>query len=157
MGNRKVIALFLSVLFLTGFLSSQGQPVAVELIAADASVPPGGRTTIAARFRIKPGWHIYAQKPGDAGLPTKVTWEAPPEVKIGPLQWPPAQQFLEAGDLKTSGYTDEVIAASRLTVSAKAAPAPLLIHAKVEWLACKDLCVPGRAQLDLSLPVSAAP
>src|SRR5262249_31579219 len=33
---------------------------------------------------------------------------------------------------------------------------PLEFSAKVKWLACKEACIPGKAQLSLSLPVTAA-
>ena len=139
-----------------GFASSDKQPVTVELTADHDSVQPGLTTQLSVHFTIEKGWHIYGEHPGDAGLPTKVAWQGPAEAAFGSLKWPKPRQFRDPGNLKTFGYTGKVALSSSLTVSAKAL-SPLPIRAQVEWLACKELCMPGSAQLDLSLPVSAAP
>lgn len=146
---------------LKGVVTPGEHPVTAALIAEHTSVPPDGHTRIGVLFEMGKGWHIYAEEPGDAGLPTKVTWNAPPAVSFGPLTWPKAQQFLDPGDIKTFGYSGAV------TLYSKIAFVPLInpndkypdlpIHADVEWLACKDLCVPGKAHLELTLPVSSKP
>ena len=169
-GHCLVIVIWCLViaLFSTGFASSDKQPVTVELAAEDASVAPGGSAKIDARFRIKPGWHIYGEHPGDAGLPLTIAWSAsrPANVKFGPIVWPAPQQFVDPGDLKTSGYKGTVVLSSAMRFVGWNTPGPdvngpvptaVSIHAKVGWLACKELCVPGSAQLDLLLPVGTAP
>ena len=141
-----------------GFAQPEGlQPVKAELIAEHASVRPGGQTRVGVSFELEEGWHIYAKEPGDAGLPTKITWSGPKSVRFGPLQWPVPQQFDEPGSIRTFGYSGAVVLASRLSVSSQAkAGEPIQVAAKVEWLACKEICVPGSATLELTLPVSKA-
>lgn len=140
------------------FHARQEQPAAVELVAEHASVKPGGKTRIGVRFTLQEGWHIYAKDPGDAGLPTTIHWMAVEGASFGPLQWPAARAFDDPGNIRTYGYTGSVVLASPLTVNAQAPPdQPLPIRAQVEWLACKELCVPGSAELELALPVRAAP
>ncbi|MBI2496085.1 MAG: hypothetical protein HYW10_05970, partial [Candidatus Omnitrophica bacterium] len=101
------------------------------------------------------GWHIYAQKPGDAGLPTIVSWSAPEGATVEPLPWPKPRQFLDPGDIRTFGYTGTVLLSSQLAwASGNAAVASIPIQARVEWLACYDVCIPGSADVSLTLPVS---
>ena len=132
--------------------------VSAELIAEHASVQPGGSTRIGVHFDLDEGWHIYAKESGDAGLPTKIEWSVPSGVTVGPLEWPAHQEFVDPGDIRTFGYAGTVVLASRLTLKpSNNPPTTIPIHATVKWLACKELCVPGSAELDLSLPVSAEP
>ena len=146
--------------------------VAIELAANPASIRVGGSARLSVHFTIQEGWHIYAQEPGEAGLPTTIAWSAsrPANVVFEPIVWPTPKRFVDPGDIKTFGYTGTVVLSSDMrfidwTTPSTASgvpfdgpvPGAILTHAKVNWLACKELCVPGSAQLDLSLPVSYAP
>jgi thiol:disulfide interchange protein DsbD len=143
---------------LQGFAAPEQSPVTAELIAEHASIQPGGRTRVGVHFDLEEGWHIYAKEPGDAGLPTKVTWHLLPEATFGPLQWPKPQEFIDPGDIRTVGYSGTVVLYSLLTITTQVPADRLLpIVATVEWLACRDVCVPGATTLELSLPVSSTP
>ena len=76
---------------------------------------------------------------------------------IGSSSWPTPEKFLDPGDIRTFGYTKSVLLAGRLEVPSTFTEQAVAIHAEVRWLACKDLCIPGSAALDLTLPVSAEP
>ena len=136
------------------FPAPKVQPVTAELITEHASVRPGGRTRIGVHFELEDGWHIYAQDSGDAGLPTSITWSGPAGVSFGALEWHAPQAFHDPGNINTFGYSGAVTLASPLTLT-KTIPAgaSLPIHAKVKWLACHDICIPGAASLELTLPV----
>lgn len=143
-----------------GFAIPEEQPVRAELITEHASMQPGGRTRVGVHFEMEDGWHIYAQHPGDAGLPTSIQWTGPSWVSFGPLRWPPPESFLDPGDIKTSGYSGTTVLYSTLqsrvsTMSQSQMALPIRAH--VEWLACKELCIPGSADLELTLHVSAEP
>ena len=155
MRNRN-LGWLLAALFLTGFVDVKKPVVSVELSADPATVTAGGTARLNIHFTIQDDWHIYAQEPGEAGLPTKVALEGPSaDITFAPLKWPRPERFLDPGDLKTSGYTKDLVLTSDATVS-PAAVSPVPIHAKVEWLACRNLCVPGSVELDLVLPVTHA-
>lgn len=138
-----------------------GHPVSAELIAEHASIQPGGATRVGVHFELEEGWHIYAHDPGDAGLPTTVIWKPLEGQRYGPLQWPPHQEFVDPGDIRTRGYSGSVVLSSTLTISPRAVSSPpgaaQGIRARAEWLACKEICLPGSADLELGLPVSIAP
>ena len=132
-------------------------PVAAELITEHASIQPGGQTRIGVHFDLEPDWHIYAEDPGDAGLPTTLEWSGPQGASFGPLHWPTPQQFVDPGDIKTRGYTGSLVLSSTLKVNGQALlDHTLPIRARVTWLACREVCVPGKADLNLALPVSTA-
>lgn len=124
----------------------------VELTAAAPAARPGGDLRVAVRFKIDPGWHIYGKDPGDAGMPTRVDWTLPEGVTAGPLEWPEPREFQE-GPITTRGYEKEVAPEAVLRV-APTVPAgeTLVIKATVRWLACRQICVPGKADLTLTLP-----
>jgi len=149
-------ALVAAALFATAFAPAQDHPVRAELIVEHASVQPGGSTRIGIHFEMEKGWHIYAQDPGDAGLPTKIDWLGAEEVSFGPLQWPAPQEFVDPGEIKTRGYDGSAVFYSSLFVDRRAIPDQTIpLGAKVSWLACREICLPGSAQLKLELPVSA--
>ena len=141
-------------------LEEAPQPVTAELIAGHASVQPGGKTRVGIYFNIEPGWHIYAQDPGDAGLPTKAIWTSllPSGAYIEtPPQWPPAQTFIDPGDIHTFGYSGTLLLAATLNTMAQISVTEISVTAHVEWLACREICLPGKADLELMLPVSTTP
>ncbi|MBI3996459.1 MAG: hypothetical protein HY352_02245 [Candidatus Omnitrophica bacterium] len=131
-------------------------PVTAELITEHASIQPGGHTRVGVHFDIEDGWHIYAKDPGDAGLPTMIAWSGPAGVTFGPLWWPTPEQFVDAGDIHTSGYTGVLVLYSPLKIASRASADSIPITATVKWLACKQICLPGSAQLRVTLPVSPA-
>lgn len=134
-------------------------PVTAELVAEHASIQPGGSTRIGVLFDLEEGWHIYYKEPGDAGLPTQIDWSAP-FGSFGPLEWPAPHEFLDPGDIRTSGYEGLLVLTSRFTVPAewdKSPPNPVPIAATVKWLACREICIPGSADLELMLPISDDP
>jgi DsbC/DsbD-like thiol-disulfide interchange protein len=143
---------------LKGFATMEDPQVTAELIAEHASVQPGGGTRIGVHFEMEDGWHIYAHDPGDAGLPTKVLWSAPKGVTVGPLQWPKAHEFLDPGEIRTFGYAGTVVLHSTLALTHNAQTnGAIPIQAQAEWLACKEICVPGAAYLELTLPITPHP
>ena len=141
-----------------GLPAPKEHPVKAELIAEHASIQPGGTTRVGVHFDIEDGWHIYADKPGDAGLPTTIVWTGSEGASFGPLHYPTPQEFLDPGDIRTFGYTGAVVLFSQLTQTPPANEGTTVrITAKVKWLACKEVCLPGSASLDLSLPASNTP
>ena len=142
------------------FVPPEAHPVTATLIAEHASVQPGGSTRVGVYFEIEDGWHIYAEDPGDAGLPTRVTWSGSERLSFGPLQWPAPHEFLDPGDIRTFGYTGALVLSSKMAVPAEwpdRLAAGLRVTADVRWLACKDVCIPDKANLNLVLPLSPDP
>jgi thiol:disulfide interchange protein len=125
--------------------------VKASLLSDVQAIQPGQKFRIGVLYQIEPGWHIYWKFSGDSGLPTKIQWQLPQGFKVGELQWPLPMREKEPGDLEVFDYTSEVLLFADIEAPATLPQQPLLIQAKTDWLVCKSLCVPGRAQLSLTL------
>jgi DsbC/DsbD-like thiol-disulfide interchange protein len=130
----------------------------VELLADAEAVAPGQAFTLAVKIQTEPDWHVYWKHPGDAGLATRLTWSLPEGWKAGALRWPKPTTFKQPGDIVGYGYTGEVLLGATVTPP-KDAPVgkSVSLQAHVEWLACKDKCIPGEATARLELPVAKKP
>jgi thiol:disulfide interchange protein/DsbC/DsbD-like thiol-disulfide interchange protein len=129
--------------------------VEAELVTEKASAQPGKPATVGLKLRMAEHWHTYWKNPGDSGLPTKIDWVLPEGWKAGDIQWPYPRP-LPIGPLMNYGYEDEVVLLSELTPPANAKPGSHAVKAKAEWLVCKDVCIPEKGELDLTLQVAAA-
>lgn len=133
--------------------SAHGQDAHVEarLIANVEQVAVGESFLVGVALTIRDDWHIYGENPGDAGMPTDLRFEAE-GVEFGPLMWAAPDRFIEEGVLTTFGYGDEVVL-FRTAVVREPKVEVIEIAAAVDYLACRDLCVPGHAGMELALPV----
>jgi len=126
-----------------------------RLIPELTSAAPGTTLWVDLRLQIKPGWHIYWRNPGDAGLPTTLSWTLPPGFSAGDISWPVPEHFV-LGTVGDYGYRDAVDLLVPIEVAAGAAPGEgVRLAAEVGWLACADICIPGETALALRLPVGA--
>lgn len=134
----------------------RGDHIESELIAATDAAVPGRPLQVALRLKHDPHWHTYWQVPGDSGLPTKIAWKLPAGWQAGPIEWPVPQR-LPVGPLMNFGYEGEVLLLATLTPPpGLAAGGSVEFAARADWLICKDICIPGGADLKLALPVREA-
>ncbi|WP_457104918.1 protein-disulfide reductase DsbD family protein [Methylobacterium sp. P5_C11] len=127
-----------------------------SLVAEPAAVAGAQPFTLAVRMQIKPGWHVYWRNPGDSGLPPEVTWTLPAGFNPGAIRWP-APERIPIATLMNYGYEGEVTLLVPVTPPPSLDPAdPVQIRAKLTYLVCETECVPGSADLALTLPVGKA-
>jgi len=125
----------------------------VDLVADVTSVQPGRPFWVGLHFRLESGWHIYWINPGDSGEPPRVKWDLPTGFAAGPLQWP-APRRIEDHSLIDYGYQNEVLLPVKIKPPAAIGTnSGIAINTTVNWLVCREICVPGRAMLSLTLPV----
>jgi thiol:disulfide interchange protein DsbD len=125
--------------------------VTATLLTDAAAVRPGVPFTVAVRLTMEPSWHTYWKNPGDSGAPTSILWSLPPGWTAGPIQWPVPARIV-ADPLVSYGYERDVLLLTEITPGSAAAAGP--ITARVRWLECADVCIPGEATLTLALPGS---
>jgi thiol:disulfide interchange protein DsbD len=146
----------LSIGVLAGAAAAQpvrGDNIESELVAATDAAVPGQPLQLALRLAHDPHWHTYWQVPGDSGLPTQIKWQLPAGWQAGPIEWPVPQRF-PVGPLMNFGYEGEVLLPVKLTPPPGLAPGGTVeFAARADWLICKDVCIPGGADLKLKLPV----
>jgi thiol:disulfide interchange protein len=129
--------------------------VEAQLIAETTSAAPGSTLWLDLRLRVKPGWHIYWQNPGDSGLPTAIDWSLPTGFSAGQILWPVPEHFVQNG-IGNYGYAGSADLLVPITASKEVtAEQTAAVRAEASWLACADICIPGSAKLSLDLPVAA--
>lgn len=119
----------------------------VSLISDTTSINPGKTFDVGVQLKMDSGWHTYWKNPGDSGLPTSIEWKLPPGFTAGPIQWP-APEKISTPPLVSYGYEKEVLLITTIQAPADLKPGTKVeIGAKVSWLECSDVCIPGKADV----------
>jgi thiol:disulfide interchange protein DsbD len=155
-----ILAAFLALpAFAQGAGAASDAPTTqVRLLLSAEAARPGATVWAGIELKMAPGWHTYWRNPGDAGLPTTVTWHLPPGITAGAINWPiPEESVTPAGDtpLYTYGYGDRVVLLIPITVYPALKPGSAMLIADVAWMECKDTCSRYTATLRARLSVGA--
>lgn len=147
----------LSLLFFSAFTlfadTDSSEPVHARLVAEEASIQPGRPFWVGVELKMEKGWDTYWVNPGDSGFPTQVNWRLPEGWRAGPLQWPYPEKFATES-LVGFGYTDSAVLLTQIFPGSHLpAGEKVTLMADVNWVACKEQCIPGSAKLSLTLPV----
>ncbi|NNE44446.1 MAG: hypothetical protein HKN12_09570, partial [Gemmatimonadetes bacterium] len=137
-------------------LGDHGGQVSARMFADVAAVGPGNRFQVGIEITMASGWHTYWENGGDAGLATSIDWTLPEGFNASPIRWPAPHRYEEDGDIVTFGYADRTVLLVDITAPAPLPEGPLRFGAVVDWLQCKDICIPGSAELDLLLEAADA-
>lgn len=128
-----------------------------QIVGEQNAVLPRGTFWVGIDLGLDDGWHVYWQNPGDSGLAPKIQWQLSSGIKAGDIHWPYPQR-INVGTLTSFGYEHEVLLLVPITLDQSfQAAANVNLRARVDWLACREECIPGRAQLNLTLPVVTNP
>jgi thiol:disulfide interchange protein DsbD len=100
-------------------------------------------------FKLEPGWHIYWENAGDSGEPAHIQWTLPKGISATEIQFP-APKRLPLGPLMDFGYENEVLFPFNFHLDDSVKAGPAVLHAKVNWLVCREVCIPGKADLELT-------
>jgi thiol:disulfide interchange protein DsbD len=125
----------------------------VQLAIPEDQLYPGGANAIGLYFKLEPGWHVYWKNAGDAGEPPQIKWTLPEGVTAGQMQFP-APERLPVGPLMDFGYENEVLFPLQLSVAPGVKDGKAPSDAHVEWLVCREVCIPGKAELKATLQLS---
>ena len=127
------------------------QLVKAQLVADTQHIEPGQKFRLGVLYTIVPKWHIYWKYAGDAGIPTQIDWQLPPGFRADALQWPLPTRDQEPGGLEVFDYNEEVLLFTEVQAPDQLPTGPIELAAKSNWLVCERECVPGDAQLSLTL------
>jgi thiol:disulfide interchange protein DsbD len=126
----------------------------LELLSKQTAVAPGRDTTLGVHFMLEKGWHIYWINPGDSGQPPSFKWQLPDGFTAGEVLWPHPERMQSSPMIADYGYHDDVLLMVPIhappSINIKAMPR-LNFAVEVKWLICREVCIPGKAQLTLSL------
>jgi thiol:disulfide interchange protein/DsbC/DsbD-like thiol-disulfide interchange protein len=154
-GTRAVLAV--AVLLHASVASAQVHEgrtiVSARLIADTTSVQPGRPFTAGVHLSVAPGWHVYWENPGDTALPIQIAWQLPQRITASGLRWPRPERYQENGGITVFGYEGETLLASTIAPPKRLAEKAITLGAKASWLVCEKVCIPGEADLTVTLPV----
>jgi len=125
----------------------------LRLVSATEAVGDATRLRLGLDFVLNAGWKIYWRSPGAAGFPPALDWTGSDNLKRATLEWPAPERFSVLG-LDTFGYHDRVVLPIDLEPARPGEPVALEL--KVDYLVCREICVPRTAKLALTLPAGPA-
>jgi thiol:disulfide interchange protein len=128
----------------------KAQHLTAELVSLSPNIAPGGTLQVGLVLTLEEHWHVYWINAGDSGEPPKITWTLPAGITAGPMKFPIPSR-LPLGPLMDFGYEDSVAFPVQLTAASSVKPGPIHLDAMVNWLVCREVCIPGKAHLGLNL------
>lgn len=126
---------------------------AVRLVSAVTGVGGGETLSLGLQFRMQPGWKVYWRSPGSGGLPPVIEWQGSENAGEAGILWPAPKRFEVLG-IESFGYSDEVVFPIHLAVPRPGQPVRLA--AAVDYLTCREICIPYQAALRLDVPAGPA-
>ncbi|WP_376693918.1 protein-disulfide reductase DsbD family protein [Wenzhouxiangella sp. EGI_FJ10409] len=131
--------------------------IEVELVSEVDHVEPGQPFRVGLRMLPDAHWHTYWKNPGDSGLTTEFEWTLPDGASASPIEWPWPER-VPMGHLVNYGYGGEHLLPVTITPPADLrAGGSFPIDLAADWLVCEEICIPGDAELSMTLPVRAGP
>ncbi len=132
---------------LVGF-SAHGAATTARLVIPVETVKAGDTITVGVLLEMLPGWHTYWKNPGESGMASKIIWTLPNGITAGEIQWPTPEVYEDKTvDLITYVHHGQAMLLVPLTIGANLPNGELDLNARVSWLECEKLCVPGRTEV----------
>ena len=107
--------------------------------------------TIGLYFEVDPEWHVYWQNAGDSGAAPRFAFTSD-QLAVGDAQWPLPKR-LPIAHLTNMGYEGNVAYLFPAQLIANANNT-VTLTADLEWLVCKEDCIPGFATMTLERPIA---
>jgi DsbC/DsbD-like thiol-disulfide interchange protein len=147
-------AVWIAVLLTSAQASAAAIPHGtVNFDAEDQWITPGRQFYLSLSFRLEEGWHIYWVNPGDSGQPPRAQWHLPPGFTAGELEWPAPKRF-GASTIVDFGYDGTVTLLVPIRAASSLKPnREAQLGLVLDVLVCREICIPGKAQLSVSLPI----
>jgi thiol:disulfide interchange protein DsbD len=115
---------------------------------------PGESAELGVFITLQPGWHTYADPPGDSGMAPAVVLKVSEGITVGSPQLPRHQTFKDAAGT-TFGYEKAVLIRVPLTLARDVPAGVAALDVNVDYLVCRDACVAQHAGVKLSIPIRA--
>jgi len=133
---------------------SQGdEGASLEIISYKTAVDREERSIFGLHFLIQPGWKTYWRFAGDAGYGVEIDWSGSRNIKSLEIAWPAPERYFSYG-LETIGYENQVVLP--FYILPHNYRSNLEINFVVDYLVCKDLCIPKSEVITLLLPAGSA-
>jgi suppressor for copper-sensitivity B len=125
----------------------------VRLVSAVAGTGDLENLRLGLQFRMEPGWKVYWRSAGTTGYPPVVDWSRSAGIGDVEFLWPAPVRFKIFG-IEAVGYKEEVVFPVNVPLARTGEAVSL--PAEVDYLTCKEICIPGRVSLALDIPAGPA-
>jgi len=149
---------FITCTILLCIVSAQGNTTSSDWSVSETSklrlISPysqndSNNIVIGLEYQMEQGWKTYWKSPGDGGFAQTISWDNSTNVKNVNILWPTPIEFEILG-LTSVGYQNDVIFPLEIELENKLKNTFLNLH--VNFLICKEVCIPGDATLFLEIP-----
>ena len=151
---KKIILILL--ITLNVFAQQNENLVDAKLISEVKTIQPGNSFWIGLNLKMQDEWHTYWKNAGDAGMASYINWNLPEGFTASEIHWPYPQKIYMSG-LANYGYEGETTLLIKITPPQNYDKDSVTLKAHAEWLVCKVECLPGNADLEITLPISNNP
>ena len=121
----------------------------VRLISSKTATDNQNLILLGLEYQLEPGWKTYWKSPGGGGFPQMIVWNNSENISNIDLEWPTPSEFEILG-LTSIGYYDRVVFPLKLKLLDKNKTTK--INLNTNYLVCKNICIPGNANLYLEIP-----
>lgn len=124
-----------------------------RLITDLNKVTPGGEILLGLTLDIDPEWYTYWPGQNDSGTPINFKLTVPEGFTASEIRWPAPDRYVLPGDLVDYVYRTQVTLVIPVRVP-RDVTGEVEFAADVEFLVCKEACLPGAAKLSVKVPVA---
>ena len=128
---------------------SNGIESQVRIISSSTHTNNQNELYLGLQYQLKKGWKTYWLSPGEGGFPQNINWSKSRNIQNIEILWPTPSEFEILG-FKSLGYFDEVVFPLKTTIQNIEEETSVVLD--VNYLTCKDICIPGNAHLELLIP-----
>ncbi len=137
-------------------LAVSEEPVRARLVCDRVAIEAGGPARLGILFDIDPGWHLFWDGCNNTGYPIHARPDFPEGITAGELVWPAPERLVSPGDILDHVYAKQVLLILPVEVTEDLEPgASVALSCALEWVACREACVIGGADVSLRLSVVA--
>ena len=138
-----------------GFGVVESSPLAatgedVQLLSELQSIKNQKNIVFGLQMTLPEGWHTYWRTAGDSGYGLKIDTAGSENIAKAELLWPVPHRF-EFSGFTNYGYENKVVFPLLVTVDKSGRPVKL--NLKIDYLLCKDICMPKTLSLAKVLPL----
>lgn len=158
----RTLAPLLAALLLAAPAAGQGkglaapEPVRARMACETEALRPGAPNRVVVLLELEPDWHVYAPCANDSGGPVSIELQLPDGWTGRRTEGPAPRRHVAPGGLLDHVLEGRVALPLEVVVPAQAAGSRAVLRAHVAWMACRDVCVLGEADVELVVRVAAA-
>jgi len=128
---------------------SDNNEAKVRIISPNSHNNNEALITLGLEYKLLEGWKTYWKSPGDGGFPQELEINQSKNVNDVKILWPIPKEFEILGFISI-GYENEVIFPIKVFIND--IKKETFLSLKLNYLFCREVCIPGNADLQLTIP-----